>query len=446
MMQTPIVAALFGADATQRRLILGVIVATLLAVALVAADLARGGRPDPPALRAAATLLDGAWKFHAGDDSAWASSTLDDGAWQTIDMTAPPGSHDRDVGLPDYVNGWMAHGHAGYTGYAWYRREVNVPATPAAWDILGPSAVEDGYELYWNGTLLGGSGRLGANPRVVNTRPLLFALPADAAGTRGVLALRVFMLARGGPPSTTDGGMRSPPILAPRPSSAALHDAHWQRTVAGYVVDAVEPLAMLLVVGLALACSRRGSRRPFLSFAGVALVLMAARRLENATVSWTDLLDLPTYSWLARYLGPPAIAAWALAWNRWSLRPWRAVDIAAGVLLLAAIGGSVTHSSTLAAIGRLGSLALFAVLIARVAYSGPLRVFATLVLVLITLALFGGDLLDPLGIPGIWFPFGIGVSRTQYLYALLIPLLAILIARTCGRTVPAPLDETRRTV
>jgi hypothetical protein len=45
-------------------------------------------------------------------------------------------------------------------------------------------------------------------------------------------------------------------------------------------------------------------------------------------------------------------------------------------------------------------------------------------------ALFGGELLDPLGVPGIWFPFGIGVSRTQYVYALLIPLLAFLMART----------------
>ena len=40
--------------------------------------------------------------------------------------------------------------------------------------------------------------------------------------------------------------------------------------------------------------------------------------------------------------------------------------------------------------------------------------------------LFGGELLDPLGVPGIWFPFGIGVSRTQYIYAIAVPLLAFL--------------------
>src|SRR3954470_21804364 len=151
-------------DARQRRLIVSIVVATLMALATVIADLATGGRPDPPTLRAAATLLDGAWRFRTGDDPRWAGTSTDDRDWETIDMTASPGSHDGDVGLPDYVAGWMAHGHAGYHGYAWYRRAVMVPADHASWDILGPSLVEDGYELYWNGRLLGGSGRLGAVP------------------------------------------------------------------------------------------------------------------------------------------------------------------------------------------------------------------------------------------------------------------------------------------
>ncbi len=57
------------------------------------------------------------------------------------------------------------------------------------------------------------------------------------------------------------------------------------------------------------------------------------------------------------------------------------------------------------------------------------------ILTLVTLAsimaaLFSGELLDTIGVPGIWFPFGIGVSRTQYVYAIVIPLLAFLIVRT----------------
>ena len=41
-------------------------------------------------------------------------------------------------------------------------------------------------------------------------------------------------------------------------------------------------------------------------------------------------------------------------------------------------------------------------------------------------------LLDPIGVPGIWFPLGLGVSRTQYVYAIAIPLLAVLIVRTAS--------------
>ena len=55
-------------DATQRKLVVGIAIATLMALAIVIADLAIGGRPDPPMLRAAATLLDGAWRFRTGDD------------------------------------------------------------------------------------------------------------------------------------------------------------------------------------------------------------------------------------------------------------------------------------------------------------------------------------------------------------------------------------------
>src|SRR5690348_4793047 len=125
-----------SSDATQRIVFAGIALATLLLWAVTIFDLQRGGQPDPPSLRAAATLLDTGWKFHTGDDPHWSGATTDDSAWESIDLRAPPGSHDDDVGLPDYVSGWMAHGHLGYSGYAWYRRVVDVPAGNTPYDIL----------------------------------------------------------------------------------------------------------------------------------------------------------------------------------------------------------------------------------------------------------------------------------------------------------------------
>jgi hypothetical protein len=412
-----------------RRLIVVIVLATLATVVAVAADLARGGRPDPPALRAAATLLDGSWRFHTGDDPHWADAATDDTGWETIDLTAQPGSHDDDVGLPDYVGGWMAHGHPGYYGYAWYRRAVEVPAVSAEWDILGPTLVEDGYELYWNGQLLGGSGRLGPDPRLVGTRPLRFALPADAAGRRGVLAIRAYTHPRAAA-SADGGGLHTPPMLAPRPVSDALHRAQWERTIAGYVVDAVEPIAMVAVIGLAVWCGRRGGQKGFLVWASVGLVFMAARRSANAIVSWTDLMDLTAYAWQASVLWVPAVAAWTWAWNRWCLPPSRSIDVSAAVLAAAGILGAEIPSGSLTRASRIGSLALLIVIAARVVRGGRHRSLALVTLASIMAALFGSELLDPIGVPGIWFPFGIGVSRTQYIYAVVIPLVAVTIVRS----------------
>jgi len=414
---------------TQRRLLIAIAVATLVAWVLTVVDLAIGGRPDPPMLRASATLLDGAWRFRAGDDPRWATAGIDDSRWESIDMTAPPGSHDGDVGLPDYVGGWMARGHPGYRGYGWYRRVVAVPGASARWDLLGPTLVEDAYEIYWNGTLLGGSGRLGSHPRAVGTRPLRFALPDDAAGTRGVLAIRAYMLPGSGA-SPEGGGMHTAPILAPRPTGAALHRAQWQRTIAGYVVDAVEPIAMFAVIALALGCWSGGGQKAFLGFACLALALTAARRLNNAIVSWTDLQSLTTYSFLASVMWVPTVAAWLLAWNRWCGRAWRSIDLAA--IALAVVGTVAALLDSTAWIGacRYGSMIAFAVVAARIIRGGPQRWLALATLASILAALFGGELLDPLGVPGIWFPFGIGVSRTQYIYAVAIPLLAFLIVRS----------------
>ncbi|QOY88917.1 glycoside hydrolase family 2 [Paludibaculum fermentans] len=416
-------------DATQLKLIAGIVMATLLAVAIVTADLASGGRPDPPALRAAATLLDGSWRFRTGDDPHWADGNADDSGWETVDMTALPGSHDGDVGLPDYVGGWMAHGHPGYHGYAWYRRAVAVPAGRASWEILGPTLVEDGYELYWNGRLLGGSGELGPAPRVVGTRPLRFALPSDAAGTRGVIAVRAYMRPGSGG-SADGGGMHSAPILAQRPVSEALHRVQWGRTIAGYIVEVIEPAAMFAVIGLALGYRYRSSRRSFLMLASMALALMAARRLSNAIVAWTDLIDLDTYAWQASVMWVPMVAVWTLAWNRWCERPWRSLDVLAALLSVAGAIGAVMRAANVTSGSRLGSIALFIVIGARIARTGPRRLLALGTLASTMAALFGAELLDPIGVPGIWFPFGIGVSRTQYVYAIAVPLTALLIVRT----------------
>ncbi|MGJ5820442.1 hypothetical protein [Paludibaculum fermentans] len=61
-----------------------------------------------------------------------------------------------------------------------------------------------------------------------------------------------------------------------------------------------------------------------------------------------------------------------------------------------------------------------------------MRILAIGTLASIVAAWFGGEVFDSIVIPGIWFPFGIGVSRTQYLYAMAVRLLGFPGVRTLG--------------
>lgn len=428
------------APSGQRTFFISILVLTLVAWMCTAAILAIGGRPDPSRLRAVAPLIDGPWKFHVGDDPRWAGVALDDSSWEVLDLSAPASSIDGDVGLPNYVGGWMAHGHAGYQGYAWYRRTLVIPEGDRVWDILGPTAVEDGYELYWNGKRLGGSGRLGESPRVVGTRPMIFSLPADAAGTQGVIAIRVLMQP-GDASGPASGGIHVAPTLAPQPESLDLYRVQWWRTVAGYIVEVVEPLAMAMVIVLALSLRPLSSQQSFIAFVCVALLLSAVKRLDNAIVSWTDLLSLPAYAWLNAVLWMPlSLAAWTLAWNRWVLPPSRAIDGSAVVLAALGVAGGAMGAAWGTQVFRLGTLALLVLVASRIARAGPMRGMALTALLVIVVSQYTGEL-GSLGVPTIWFPFGIGVTLTQYMYGIAIPLLAVLIVRSA--TTAEPVSSAR---
>ena len=188
---------------------------------------------------------------------------------ETIDLTPlVPGSHDGDVGLPDYVGGWMAQGHRGYHGYAWYRRAVTVPAVRASWDILGPTLVEDGYELYW--TAIDSAGRAGsARTRGSSVRGRCGS-PFPRCGGRAGCSVRAYKLPGSGAGADA-GGMHSAPILAAAGQRRAPSRA-MAPTIAGYIVEVIEPIAMSAVIGLAFVPAS-ATAIGFLIFASIALAL-----------------------------------------------------------------------------------------------------------------------------------------------------------------------------
>jgi Stage II sporulation protein E (SpoIIE) len=118
--------------------------------------------------------LRGPWKFHPGDNSAWASADFDDSSWDPISNDKPWGSQ---LGFDSY-------------GFAWYRLRI-VPGSSAPRELaaLFP-AVENAYEVYWNGNLVGTYGKLPPRPKWYDSSwSETFGLGRTGDG---VLALRVW--------------------------------------------------------------------------------------------------------------------------------------------------------------------------------------------------------------------------------------------------------------
>lgn len=128
--------------------------------------------------------LRGSWEFRTGDDSSWADPAVAPGGWKPIDVPKT----------------WEDGGFAGYDGFAWYRKEVDIPA---AWQgrelelVLG--AVDDQDWTFWNGQLIGHSTVWNAERR--------YRIPRGAvrAGRPNLIAIRVLDLVFG-------GGVWKPPV------------------------------------------------------------------------------------------------------------------------------------------------------------------------------------------------------------------------------------------
>ena len=163
------------------------------------------------------TTLDGKWAFHLGDDLAWAAPGFDDARWEKLTAGKP----------------WGAEGHANVEGYGWYRRHVRLApgaGGPKTLAILLP-AVEDAYQVYWNGRLVGSYGKLPPHPQWYDDmRPRTFGLgPAES----GVLAVRVWKAPYGSFDSGEQGGFYAPPkVGSPVAIAGALSalDYRWMRS------------------------------------------------------------------------------------------------------------------------------------------------------------------------------------------------------------------------
>jgi hypothetical protein len=150
-----------------------------------------------------AVPLSGPWQFHLGDDASFASPQHDDttgqAGWTQISTDKP----------------WGQQGYRGYTGYAWYRKHLSItPATgtEGKFDLQIPY-FESIAEVYWNGKLMGSTGKMPPYPKwpAFGCSCTSLARTISLGSVRdGVLAIRVWMRPKAVLDSDWIGGFGQP--------------------------------------------------------------------------------------------------------------------------------------------------------------------------------------------------------------------------------------------
>jgi hypothetical protein len=269
--------------------------------------------------------LNGFWQFHTGDDPRWASPSFDDSRWEPITAS----------------DSWGNQGHSGYTGFAWYRRHLTislVPGANTAYAVLIPP-VDDAYEVYWNGQLIGSYGKLPPRPRWYYTS-FFRAFDVPSAGS-GTIAIRVWKSPLLFVDAGALGGMKGPPpILGDADSISAQLALSNSESTLQYLYDFSLMILYGFVTLVSLLLWSRDRKVGLFLWLGIftgtpAILLMLQEFLISISYGWGRGLNQPIYALNHISLWFLLLYLLRLDGNRRLLRWTRALAIctfAAGVL------------------------------------------------------------------------------------------------------------------
>ena len=409
--------------------------------------------------------LKGPWRFQIGDSPVdpatqrplWVEPGFDDSRWETMDLSPVPGIADPYNGDPRYVPGWTAKGHPGYMGWAWYRLKVPVAALDGERLALeSPIYVDDGFQVFVNGELLGGFGNFdgpGKPPTVSSTAPATFLLPQSAAGSSAgaapivqTIAFRVWMGPMGLTHSPYAGGLHYPPMVGTASAIAA------QTRLDLFELDAQSAFApfeglLLLLLGVLAAgmILFDHSERVYLWIAGVLLfTAMSDGALTAFTL--TQFLSLRTYfMFFDVFSNPIQSCGWIMVWWYWFRldRPAWLPKATAALLLLymvsKALGGDFFYGAALhppgvafntaSVVVRLLFLPLLIFVIGLGIRKQGLEGWLVLPAVVpLAISQFSSELIV-LNMPVKWAPFGITIFVSQVSNLISAAAISLLLLR-----------------
>jgi hypothetical protein len=399
--------------------------------------------------------LNGPWKFSIGDspiDPAthqplWAEPSFDDSHWEDVDLTPPEGSFDPVAGIAGYVPGWTTKGHPGYSGYAWYRIRLKVDGLAGRkLALAGSDGVDDGFQVFSNGTLLGGFGDFSTrHPIVYESQPTLFPMPPSADGIQ-VLAFRLWM-----EPATLNadpdvGGFHTAPLLGQAGAVSASYQVRWLELVRSCAISIVEGLLFFLLVVLAVSLSIFDRSDTVYYWIAAVYAISTCHSGVLVVADLSQHLSVFTYNLLAEVLLLPlALGVWVMVWWVW-FQLKRPVWLPKAVVLLTLlymvsdflgeelVFGLVPHSVAvkfhlLWAAVRLALLALLVlVVVLGVRQQGREGWVALPAVLMLGVSRFQPEL-GVLHIKAAWFPFGMRVSLGTAAQLLLVLALFFLLLR-----------------
>jgi stage II sporulation SpoE-like protein len=296
----------------------------VLCVSLWAQDTGSKVTPASPqivkiSLGESSAELAGPWKFHTGDDPAWARTDYDDSSWGTMDLSPPEGTADTSLGISGYIPGWTVRGYPHHTGFAWYRLRVDVNGADRRLALKMPASADDAYQVFVNGTRIGEFGSFSEHKvAAYSSLPQSYRLQKGIRDGVVTVAIRMWMDSATPFNSPDAGGLHGPPVLGYASVIGALvrldYDDIAHDLGAGFLETLI--LIMALAMAIALFCLDRQEKAYF----WLALTCLATL-LGNSIVLAANFIPL-----IPQTLGviladvvfaPIRIGLWVLFWGYW---------------------------------------------------------------------------------------------------------------------------------
>ena len=267
------------------------------------------------------TPLVGPWKFRTGDDLAWSKPDFDDSSWRLMDMTAESDPSDPTQMAP--LPGWTARGYPKYSGYAWYRLQVDVQSSGRRLSLKMPDSVDDAYQVFVNGQQIGEFGKFnGRSVTAYGTLPRAFPLAKDLTGGKMTIAIRLWMDSATRFNSPDAGGLHDPPMLGYAPDIAGQVRLDFDDTGHALASGVLESLILLMALLMASALYWLDPNEE--AYLWLALVCIVTLVGDSVVLlgSFTTTMGLTQDVILADVIATPVrIGLWVMFWAYWFRLP-----------------------------------------------------------------------------------------------------------------------------